>query len=261
MLFCWLKWCFKIFGMRPKIRQPGGGFIGGFRNFSEFWGGFGMVPSSGEIAFIELYAGKDGIMLDVGANLGCMALVLSKCRPLLEAHAFEPSPESYERLKENLRSNGCDSVNAHQLALGRSENSLEFINDPESPATNRFLRSGEASGGAPVINVQVTTLDRFLDINQIRQVAFLKIDVEGFEADVFRGAQRLLRECRCHAGLVELCPGNLSRVGASIDDLLKVVEESGYSLFHIQNDGSLGMLVTLETATKVVLENVALIPR
>lgn len=256
----WLRWIASSIGMRPTIRQPGGELIGGFRNFSEFWGGRNMIPSASEIAFINRYAGESGVLVDVGANLGCMVFALARARPACDMYAFEPSPETVNLLNQNLKINGCEGAKVLTMALGMREGHFAFINDQSSPSTNRLMKLGEPSVGKE-IEVQMTTLDEFLKRTGVSDVAFLKIDVEGFEADVLCGAKELLSDSRCKAGLIELCPGNLARVGSSTRELLSVVDGYGYSLRYLNEDGSLGATVTVENAANEILANVALMPK
>ena len=108
---------------------------------------------------------------------------------------------------------------------------------------------------------EVSTIDRFLKLNGEPEVAFLKIDVEGSEADVLRGAALTLMSRRCQAGLIELCPGNLHRVGSSVAELLSVVEQCGWCLHFLNQDGSLGSVVETQGAERIALTNVAMLPR
>jgi len=122
-----------------------------------------------------------------------------------------------------------------------------------------LLESHDSKSGS-VIEVDVIPLDGFIEEYQLPEVAFLKVDVEGYEAAVLLGATSLLRSRRCHAGLIELCPGNLHAIGSSVSELVNVVQEQGYELRFLDNSGSPGMAVTNENATSVLLTNVALLP-
>lgn len=237
--------------------QPFGGRITGFQNFSEFWGARNLIPTKAEIRLIECFSDREGVMIDVGANLGYFSLLMAAIRPECEVYAFEPSPPTYDRLRENLAINRTRSVEAFSLALGNSDGTLSFINDVTSPTTNRLIKPGESSG-LPVIEVDVTTLDGFLEERGVQNISFMKIDVEGFEGGVLKGAENALREKRVRAGLIELCPENLKQAGSTVGELLAVVSGFGYRLFYISDDGSLEGEVTEENAESIDVVNVFL---
>lgn len=219
-----------------------------------------MVPSEDEVKFIEKYAGKTGVILDVGGNVGCMALTLESIRPSLAIHCFEPSPETFSSLKRNVNVNAAGEIIAHQLAVGEKQGELSFVNNIHSPALNRFLADDEKVHADDVIKVKVISIDDFVSELGQAEVAFLKIDVEGYEPQVIAGAAKLLASRRFNAGLVELCPTNLKNVGASVRDLLSSVNASGCALYFINADGDPFLRVNETNAEERFLANVALLP-
>ena len=255
----WIEWNLKYFGFTPKLKLLSGQKIAGFRNFSEFWGAKSLIPAASELNLINSLAGHTGAIIDVGANLGYLSLALAGIRPDCAVHAFEPSPETFMRLRHNLVMNRADSICAHQIALSDMEGSVQFLDNALSPTTNRLIKAKGACA-LPLINVKATLLDRFLDLHRIDDVAFLKIDVEGYEAEVLLGASNLLRSRRCKAGLIELCPANLEQAGSSVGRLLRVTHELGYRLHYLTETGILGAQVSEQNASTVVLDNVALLP-
>lgn len=257
MFPAWVRWMLRYIGIKPVLVQPFGNKVAGFQNFSEFWGARNLIPSKAEIHLIDCFSDREGVMIDVGANLGYFSLLMAAIRPECEVYAFEPSPSTYDRLRENLDMNRKKSVEAFCLALGNSDGKLSFVNDVTSPTTNRLVNAGDSSG-LPVIEVDVRTLDQFLEERSVQNVSFLKIDVEGFEGGVLNGAGNALREKRVRAGLIELCPENLKQAGSTISEFLAVVSGFGYRLFYISEDGSLAGDVTEENAERVDVVNVFL---
>lgn len=255
----WLQWNARHLGLEPRAQVDDIYSIYGFRNFSEYLVGLEMNFSPAELAFVDRYAGHTGFVLDVGANLGSMALRFSRLRPACEVHAFEPSPDTAERLRLNLTRNGARNVIAHNVALGSQCGTLRLLAHDQVSTMNRLIKSGEKASGS-CVDVEVVTLDSFLEKQGNPEVAFLKIDVEGYEGDVLLGARKLLTQRRCKAGLIELCPANLTQVGTSVEQLLDVVEGLEYGLHYLRCDGGIGERVTAETGSHVVLVNVAMIP-
>ena len=257
MLRQWIRWNLGWLGIHPYLKLPGGDKVSGFRNFSEFWSAQATVPGDDEVAFINRYAGKSGVLLDVGANLGCFSLTLARLRPDCMVHAFEPSPETLILLQANIARSQQINVNIHPFALGKKIDHLLFINDPSSPATNRLVDQEEAASNR-TIEVEVTTIDQFLKMNGTPNVAFMKIDVEGFEADVLRGAALTLTHCGCQAGLIELCPNNLHRAGSSVEAILNVLSQAGWRLHFLCAGGSPGPIVTPSNAKTISVANVGM---
>jgi FkbM family methyltransferase len=260
MLQDWLRWELHHVGVEPSVSLPSGDILSGFRNFSEFRSGLSMVPPVQEMNFIENHAGLQGIILDVGANIGGMALTLSHLRPNCAVHAFEPSPETFDCLTANLARNQVKQIKPWLIAAGNEDGRQKFLNDGRSPATNRLLPP-EADESGPSVEVNVVTLDSFLEQQEDAEVAFLKVDVEGYEPAVLLGAKQLLSSGRCQAGLVELCPENLHKAGYSVQDLITTVEDVGWCLRHLDEAGNPGMTVTVKNASEILLSNVALLPR
>lgn len=259
MLPAWINWNLRGVGFKPKVSQPLGGFVLGFRSFSEYWGAIYLVPADSEVAFIQRYSGDAGVMIDVGANLGCMTLTMSRARPMLEVHCFEPSPETFAILQDNLRYNQAGKAHPHAMAVGASIGRTSFINSAETAYSNR-MTDGLAATDGPVVEVDVISLDEFVSGLAVNEVAFLKVDVEGHEPEVIRGAADILKNKSCRCALIELCPRNLISVGSSMADLLTAVDEVGFGLYFLMEDGSPGERVNVENSLNVDCINVAMLP-
>jgi FkbM family methyltransferase len=167
--------------------------------------------------------GAQDIALDVGANLGWYSVLLNRLSvPGARIFAFEPDPESYRLLNKNLHANDAARVTAFNLALGDSPGIATLHRYRHSNnGRHTLLAGGNTSGG--VVDVPVNTLESFWTTNELgdRPIRFLKIDVEGFEYFVLRGAGELLNRCACV--LLEYTPEALRRAGlepASLVDLL-----------------------------------------
>jgi FkbM family methyltransferase len=146
------------------------------------------------------------LVVDVGANTGQWLTSLRKLLPVGRAEVFEPNPEAFRILSENLRD--APGIRLHQTALGmRTQTSTLHVTRTSSLAS--LLRpSGAleeqytASHAAVVseIQVPVTTLDAALPGDAV--VDLLKVDVQGFERPVLLGGERTLKRTR--ALLVEM---------------------------------------------------------
>lgn len=221
----------------------------GFSGFSEYHSCASYV-SEDEYEFLSQQEMSEGVIVDVGANLGVFSLLLAKQHPHREVHAFEPSPSTFQALKKNISHNGVDNVVANEKAVGDVDEWTSFQADPESRATARF--SGESSAHA--VEVSCVQLDTYLEQHDVDRVAFLKVDVEGFEMSVFRGARSLLKEHRASMVYFEVCPGMSQQAGYGPTDATAFLDTCGYSLFRIESGGTLVRADPSE-AKAVSLEN------
>ena len=140
--------------------------------------------------------GSPGVMLDVGANVGQTVETWKREFKHSEIHSFEPVKRLFDQLAKR---HGRHAVCNH-LGIGSEQATLK-INYGRHDVSHSFIHDQEGKGGE---DVQVTTLDAYCAKNLIQQVSVLKIDVEGFEHEVIKGAAKLLTEQRVDLLVVEL---------------------------------------------------------
>lgn len=136
---------------------------------------------------------REGILLDVGANIGSVCLVAVGALGFPRAIALEPEPENFRLLRANTVINFLDDrVDAYQLAAADEPAPVELALSKHSSGGHR-VRS-VASGVKETIEVEAVRLDTFLDRIGIdpTEVGLLWIDVNGLDAQVLAGAERLL---------------------------------------------------------------------
>jgi len=148
--------------------------------------------------------------------------------------AFEPSPTNRELIRVQHKIRSIQNVEVIPVAL--SDHCGEATLHHKRSRGHHALSEVGASATVERIPVTVTTLDTFAEERSIERAGLLKIDVEGFEPEVIRGADRLLRERRIDLVLFEFSPHFYSERGlpalATIDEL----EKRAYRVFHL--DGS-----------------------
>lgn len=138
---------------------------------------------------------KGDFFVDIGANVGSFTLLASA---QIGAHtiAAEPLPTTFQHFVQNLRLNHIEHlVEAHNIGLGAQRGTLKFTQSLDT--INHVAREGEAG----TIDVPVDTLDHLLSG---KDPILLKIDVEGFETEVVRGAGEVLKKPTLQAIIIEL---------------------------------------------------------
>lgn len=141
---------------------------------------------------------------DIGANIGIVTLLLSRLvGDAGKVFAFEPNPICYEALTAAIARNRMTNVLAQPIALGSQteERDLSIPSD-NAGAASLLETTGPASG--KTTRVSVRTLDEFVDEHKISKIQFMKLDVEGFESEVFKGSHRVLEALRPDAILFEM---------------------------------------------------------
>lgn len=140
--------------------------------------------------------------IDVGANAGVYTVAGSE-GGAFKVHAFEAHPATFALLRENVSGNGRDNVVLENAAVSDAAGFLRFSDLAGSPV-NHVMESGEAGG----IEVPAIRLDDYAARLGLRPVG-MKVDVEGHEVPVLRGAERILKDSVQFVFLEENHPGPL----------------------------------------------------
>lgn len=148
---------------------------------------------------ISKYRDKEGLFIDVGANLGYFTCLLSRTiSPKSCVYAFEPEPENLALLESNVAINGLQNVTIYPIALGE-KNSVARLNVYKESNRGRHSLQGQSTGRT--IEVTVKTLDDLLTLTHepgdLPWIEFMKIDVEGHESHVLRGGAEAIKRTRC----------------------------------------------------------------
>jgi FkbM family methyltransferase len=200
-------------------------------------------PENYESALIEQVLKLGMTVVDVGANHGMFSLEAAHLigRDGL-VHAFEPTPRTRELLRSNLAANGLSTVKVFSSALGDASGTASLRVHNELSGLNTLAAldvtwNHQKLAADEIINVPVTTLSAHAAAEGLGHIDFLKIDVEGFELSVIRGARELLREKRIDLILLEIGDGTCATAGIEPIELLRELESLGYRLHSIDSDG------------------------
>lgn len=142
---------------------------------------------------------KNGIVLDIGANLGSFTLPLAKANPHLTFHSFEPQRIIYYQLCANTFINGLDNVYAHHFGLSNKQDRIKLILPDYATETNIGAFSideevRETEYECPTKGRDETITVFPLDDGKHKNVRLIKVDVEGHELEVIKGAYKTLKE-------------------------------------------------------------------
>jgi FkbM family methyltransferase len=182
---------------------------------------------------------ETGIFIDVGANIGTLAIPIANARPQASVICIEADSNIYRFLQENLNRNGCERVQAVSCVAGATDGQLvAFYRAPDDKFGMGSL--GPQFSNIPTM-VQQQSLDNMLTRMDIHQVDVIKIDVEGAEVGVLRGARRLLATERPPTVVFEFADWAEARIpGQQPGDAQAFLLANGYRLFCLERGGRVG---------------------
>lgn len=183
-----------------------------------------------ELNFVNRYLKPGDKAMDVGANVGIFSVVMgATVGSAGQVFAFEPLAANVLRLEKNLRKNALDNVQIFPVALGASDGqmSLRMATDPAYSSLH-VVQGGFGSGTD--VSIEVRTLDGIWEELGSPDIAFVKIDVEGAEMDVLRGASSFLVTCRPTLLVEANSVGELDSLRAQLCDLgYRHIRPEGFS--------------------------------
>jgi len=159
------------------------------------------------------------VVIDVGANIGAHTLPFAQLvGPNGHVYAFEPTAYAFRRLQRNLALNSvlAQRVSAFQAMLAAPE----------------IRHSTHLGVAASTEGAEVIRLDDWVARHNIPRIDFMKIDVDGHECRVLRGAHETLRRFRPSL-LVEFMPYGLEEAGASLDELVRLLTDLDYTFLRV----------------------------
>ncbi|MFD1466651.1 FkbM family methyltransferase [Hymenobacter caeli] len=146
--------------------------------------------------YLDFSSNRKPIIFDVGANVGNYSIDLSRIYPDSQIFSFEPNPSTFNKLKFNT--SALKNIQVFNFGLGSKKSVLNiytYQNDLDSEHASVYrevLSDLHLSNDLVEKQVAIETISDFCNGNNIEQIDFLKIDTEGFEYEVLKGAIDLI---------------------------------------------------------------------
>lgn len=185
------------------------------------------------LAVISSVVEAGDVCLDIGANIGAITFALAKATgPNGVVHAFEPGPPFFLRLQKNVAMNPVVGarIHLHRCGLSDASGTLPWQEDSTNPG-NAHIHWADSERG---VTVPVTTLDTFAKTANLPRVDFIKIDVEGMEDAVMRGATKMIASHRPTLFYESLCVDN-EQTKLAIKNA-EILRAAGYAVFKVLDD-------------------------
>ncbi|MBB3188404.1 FkbM family methyltransferase [Microbacter margulisiae] len=190
-----------------------------------------------EIMFLRKFLSPGDCFYDIGANIGLYTLYAANIVGIQgTVYAFEPAPSTFSRLEKNIQLNSYSNVILENIGLSNSKEILPFhLSTNGYDAWNSFANLNELNN-SNITNVHTITLDEYDETNQIQHIDLMKIDVEGWELNVLKGASKLLASTEAPVLLVEFTETNAFAAGYYCGELFDYVKSFGYNWYSYDKD-------------------------
>jgi len=181
---------------------------------------------------VKKYLPAGGTFVDVGAHIGVYSLKAAQAMGS-QGHviAIEPNPETVQKLRDNIQASGDNNIAVQPVACSDSETDLDLFAAARSNTGETSLsRANAAQAGTvrAVYHVHARPLDAILEAAGVARVDVVKIDVEGAEMLVLKGARQTLARYSPVIS-VELIDRQLKSMGSSIAEVTEFLRSQGYS--------------------------------
>lgn len=193
-----------------------------------------------ELTHLGLFLRPGETFVDAGANCGLFtvagARVVGSSGKVL---SFEPGPTVLPMLERNVSQNDLGMVTIHRCGLGAEAGKVRLYQHPHgaSSATLGCAPGSEAS----FVEIEIDTLDAVLARSDIKQIDLIKMDVEGAEELILRGASGLFERHRPRV-LFEINPEAIANLALKVDGAWSILAALGYTFFQVDETGRLTQL-------------------
>jgi FkbM family methyltransferase len=194
---------------------------------------------------------ENGLLIDIGANIGAVTIPLCKRRKDIRVLCIEAAPSIFATLEKNIKENGLDNqVSCYNYALYDVDHKILPFYSSEA---NFGKGSLSAVYTDKAVEVRTIRLDTLINELGITKVDFIKIDIEGYEYYAFKGAEELLNGYQPptiffeFADWAETLANGLPK-GSSQDILLKW----GYDLFTFEEEKLFPIQAALRSGSKMM---------
>ena len=218
-------------------------------------GGLGFVPefllpeNTREEAFLRKLDIRDQVVYDIGAFQGLTTMWFSQTAR--QVITYEPNPNSYARVQENLRLNRIANVTLRPVAAGAQPGKLQLTVDPlmpgaasAAPGLSGQMRSSPST--YQTIEVSVVRIDDDILDSDLPQPDFIKIDIEGFELMALRGMADTLRKARPRV-YMEMHGATPQEKSKNVAEIVRFMQGVDYGeILHVESGDS----ITFENATR-----------
>ncbi|WP_419394322.1 FkbM family methyltransferase [Cytobacillus praedii] len=184
------------------------------------------------INLLKKITDSKSVCLDIGANIGLISLALSYLATEGKVYSFEPSKRNFSYLVQNIKENYVANINPINIGVYDQNKDMEFCNISDGGGWS-FVFNGTESITQPNEVVTCVRLDDWVQTEGINKIDLIKIDTEGSEAKVIRGAINTIHNTRPDV-IVEFFPEKISEnSGDNPEELYNLLESIYPNIYFI----------------------------
>lgn len=154
-----------------------------------FWQGLDNGWEKVSVGLWKKLVKNSNTIFDIGANTGVFALIAKSINPSAKVYAFEPIARIYNKLEKNIQLNNFE-IKSFAVAISDKDGKADILDNPLLENEYSLSLSNEhnnKSAGQIKVEIDIVTLDSFIEQNDIKHIDLLKIDVESHEGEVMEG--------------------------------------------------------------------------
>jgi len=188
-----------------------------------------------EIKMLEKYIRPGDVVLDIGANIGYYALILSKLVGIKgRVHCFEPDKKNYGYLEKATWSSGNIFIN--NQAAGPKTETLKIYTSKNLNVDHRTYKPDDYD---QEIEIEAVSMDDYItkkDPAEGGRVDFIKMDIQGFEMQAIQGMQKILKKNNDIKIISEFWPYGLKKAGSSVSEYFKFFTDRGFNCYLLKKN-------------------------
>jgi FkbM family methyltransferase len=170
-------------------------------------------------------------VIDIGANIGYYTVLLAKLTgPTGKVYTFEPTRKYFGYLSRNVRENDLNNVILNRIGLSNKKGKVKLKFDNSSATA--FWTGDKKPEYSEVINL--VSLDNYLKYYSMSRLDLIKVDVDGCEPDLLKGAVRTLKKYQ-PVIVMEVSHSHLLKYGITAWDYFSILKNLGYLIYTIEN--------------------------
>ncbi len=186
---------------------------------------------------------QKGNILDIGANIGYTSCLFADAmRPGCKVYSFEPDEANFQMLSEIIRRKKLsDRVMPVNSAVGSSDGQIEMWHNEEHSGDHRVVTEHfkeTLQGSNEVFSAAVISVDSFVKAHDLKDISFIKIDVQGYELAVCEGMTETLAKSSSPSVCCEYSPESMAELGFEPIRLLNYFRSNGFQI-HILTRSSI----------------------
>jgi len=182
-------------------------------------------------ALVRRLLGPGAVAVDVGANVGCHTLIMSRAVGVQgRVLAVEPNPAVCERLAANVALNRLTNVDILPVGLSDTAGQATLFAPPKGFPNQGTASLSPRSTSSTEVPIDVETVDSVVHAQGLDRLDLVKVDVEGLDLKVLLGAQKSIETHRPHL-LFEYDAGEWEKAGSSFGQCNEFLTELGYALY------------------------------